>query len=243
MSKTYEALKRAEALRAQERATETFEVPSPTPTIPMHGADDYYELRRSLLGSAVGESVKTILVVSSLHGEGASSVACLLARAVAEGGRSRALLVDLNLRTPALWRLMNVSGQSGFMNVIAENRRVDEVIQPTDLEGVAIVTAGSGRVSAVEIIDNPKTAEVVASLSHLADVTFIDAPPVSLYPDARALAPLVDGVILVVEADVTPVNVAARAAEIIRETGANLLGVVLNKTRPYIPERIASVLG
>jgi capsular exopolysaccharide synthesis family protein len=243
MSKTYEALKRAEALRAQERAAETFDVQYPTPTIPLHGADDFYELRRSLLGSAVGESVRTILVVSSLHGEGTSSVACLLARAIAKGGRSRALLVDLNLRTPALWRLMNVSGQAGFMNVVADGKRVDEVIQPTDLEGVAIVTAGSGRLSAVDVIDSPKTAEVVQGLSRLADVTFIDAPPVTLYPDARALAPLVDGVILVVEADATPVSVAARAADIIRETGANLLGVVLNKTRQYIPERIAAVVG
>jgi capsular exopolysaccharide synthesis family protein len=243
MSKTYEALKRAEALRAQERAAETFDAQYPTPTVPLQGADDFYELRRALLGSAVGESVRTILVVSSLHGEGTSSVACLLARAIAEGGRSRALLVDLNLRTPALWRLMNVSGQAGFMNVVAEGRRIDEVIQPTDLEGVAIVTAGSGRLNAVDVIDSPKTAELVGDLARLADVTFIDAPPVTLYPDARALAPLVDGVILVVEADATPVSVAARAADIVRETGANLLGVVLNKTRQYIPDRLAAVVG
>ncbi|HEY2773580.1 MAG TPA: CpsD/CapB family tyrosine-protein kinase [Candidatus Binatia bacterium] len=243
MSKTYEALKRAEALRAQERAAETFDVEHVPPTIPLHGADDYYELRRALMTSQVGESVRSVLVVSSLHGEGTSSVACLLARAIGGGGRTRALLVDLNLRTPALWRLMNVSGQAGFMNVIAEDKRLDEVIQPTDVPGVAIVTAGNGRLSAVDVIDNPKAPEVVEGLARLADVTFIDAPPVTLYPDARALAPLVDGVILVIEADATPVGVASRATEILRESGANILGVVLNKTRQYIPERFAAVIG
>lgn len=243
MSKTYEALKRAEALRAQERAAQTFDVESGTPTIPLHGADEYYELRRALMGSAVGDTVRSVLVVSSLHGEGTSSVACLLARAIAGGGRSRALLVDINLRTPALWRLMNVSGQAGFMNVIAEDKRLDEVVQPTDLDGVAIVTAGNGRLSAVDVIDNPRTPEVVEGLARLADVTLIDAPPITLYPDARAIAPLVDGVILVVEADSTPVSVAARATEILRESGANILGVVLNKTRQYIPERFSALIG
>ena len=70
MSKTYEALKRAEALRAQERAQQTFDVGDHvTPSIPLHGADDYYELRRALMGSAVGDSVRSVLVVSSVHGE------------------------------------------------------------------------------------------------------------------------------------------------------------------------------
>jgi Mrp family chromosome partitioning ATPase len=50
-------------------------------------------------------------------------------------------------------------------------------------------------------------------------------------------------VILVIEADATPVGVASRATEILRESGANILGVVLNKTRQYIPERFAAVIG
>ncbi len=243
MSKTYEALKRAEALRNQEQARQTFDVPWPTPSIPIRGADDYYELRRSLMGWAVGESVRTILVASPLHGEGASSVACVLARAIAEGGRLKVLLVDLHLRTPALWRLMNVPGQHGFLNLVADGKRVDEVVQTTDFEGVTLITAGTGRLNAIDVIDSPRTVDLVPGLAKLADVVLIDAPPITLYPDARALAPLSDGVILVVEADVCPVGVANKAAEIIRETGANLLGVVLNRTRSYVPERLARLIG
>lgn len=243
MSKTYEALRRAEALRAQERAQQSFDLPWPTPSIPLQGAEDYYELRRSLLGSAVGESVRTILVVSALHGEGTSSVASVLAKAVADAGRAHALLVDLNLRTPALWRLMNVTGQHGFMNVIGDTKRVDEVIQPTEFDGVSVITAGTGRLNAVDVIDHERTAEIVPGLSKLADVVFIDGPPISIYPDSRALAPMADGVILVVEADITPVSVATKATEIIRESGAQLLGAVLNKTRNYMPDRLSTLMG
>jgi capsular exopolysaccharide synthesis family protein len=242
MSKTYEALKRAEELRAQKLAAEHRTV-DPQPRIASTGADDYYELRRRLIGAAVGDTVKTVLVVSPLPAEGASSVACLLARAMAERGRAKTLLVDLNLRTPALGRLMGAKNPEGFTSVLVEGRSLEEVIQSTEVESLGVVTAGGGYVDPIDIIDNRRTLEIVSQLGNYADVAFIDCAPVTLYPDARALAPIVDGVILVVEADKTPVGVANRAVELIRDTGANVLGVVLNKRHDYIPERILRLVG
>lgn len=246
MSKTYEALKRAEALRAkQQEPAQSAHAPEPPSLgeLPISGADDYYELRRRLIGSAVGDAIKTVLVVSALHGEGASSVACLLGRAMADRGRAHALLVDLNLRTPSLWRMLGAKQREGLTSVVSGERALGDVVQATPHEGVNLVTAGNGYANAIDVIDNAKTLEMVADLGRHADVVFIDAAPVTLYPDARALAPLVDGVILVVEADVTPVAVANRAVELIRDTGANLLGVVLNKRRDYIPDRVLQLVG
>ncbi len=243
MSKTYEALKRAEALRAKQTEPAHRSPTAPAPDLPVGGSDDYYELRRRLIGSAVGDSIKSVLVVSALHGEGTSSVACLLSKAMADRGRARVLLVDLNLRTPSLWRLMEAKGRAGFTSMVAENRSLDEVAQETSTEGLRLVTAGNGYVDAIDVIDNARTMEIMSDLGRHADVAFIDVAPVTLYPDARAIAPLVDGVILVVEADVTPVAVANRAVELIRDTGANLLGVVLNKRRDYIPERLLQLIG
>lgn len=245
MSKTYEALKRAEASRTkqQESAQSNQAQEAPLGELPVSGADDYYELRRRLIGSAVGDAIKTVLVVSALHGEGASSVACLLGRAMADRGRSRSLLVDLNLRTPSLWRMLAAKQRQGLTSVVSGERSLSDVVQATPHEGVSLVTAGNGYANAIDVIDNAKTLEMVSDLGRHADVVFIDAAPVTLYPDARALAPLVDGVVLVVEADVTPVAVANRAVELIRDTGANLLGVVLNKRRDYIPDRVLQFVG
>jgi len=245
MSKTYEALKRAEALRAgneQGGRPETRQEPL-TGDLPTTGADDFYELRQRLVGAAVGDTIKSVMVVSALHGEGTSTVACLMAKALAERGRSNALLVDLNLRTPSLWRLMDAKGRDGITGVVAEKHTVDDVIQETEFDGLKLITAGNGEVDAIDVIDNPRTLEVVTELGRHADAVFLDAPPITLYPDARALAPLVDGVILVVEADVTPVGVANRAVELIRESGANIVGAVLNKRRDYIPERVLQLIG
>jgi capsular exopolysaccharide synthesis family protein len=244
MSKTYEALRRAEALRSGQQPDARATAPvAPATDLPVGGADDLYELRRRLVGAAVGDSVRTVLVVSALHGEGASSTACLLARAMCDRGRARALLVDLNLRTPSLARMLKAHGKDGLSSVVAGTRTIEEIAQATPYEGVRVVTAGNGYEHAIDIIDNVRTLETVGDLSRHSDVVFVDAAPVTLYPDARAIAPLVDGVVLVVEADVTPVAVASRAVELIRDTGANLLGVVLNKRRDYIPERVLQLVG
>ncbi len=282
MSKTYEALKRAEAAREEaarlELATETgtargtaggggaveaaavagagresataaylpgieegFDIGSELGLL--SGADEYFEARRSLRSAAIGVELKTILVVSSLHGEGASTVVCQFARAMADGARAHVLLADLNMRTPSLRRLMRVSGREGFMNVVADQVHLKDVVQKTNVEGVSVLTAGSGRYSAIEILDRNTAPGVVNGLAETADLVFADAPPVTLYPDARALAPLFDGVILVVEADTTPVSVATRSCQILRDAGANILGVVLNKRRDYIPDVIDRLVG
>jgi capsular exopolysaccharide synthesis family protein len=244
MSKTYEALKRAEALRAGQQPEVAPTTPAaPAADLPVGGADDLYELRRRLIGSAVGDAVRTVLVVSALHGEGASSTACLLARAMADRGRNRALLVDLNLRTPSLSRMLKAYAEDGITSVVAGGKAIEDVAQATSYDGVRVVTAGNGYAHAIDVIDNARTLETIGDLGRHSDVVFVDAAPVTLYPDARAIAPLVDGVILVVEADVTPVAVANRAVELIRDTGANLLGVVLNKRRDYIPDRVLQIVG
>jgi len=278
MSKTYEALKRAEAARAetarQEAADLAAAVEAATPQgaspaagvapeagpsayLPgmaesldigselglLSGADEYFEVRRSLRSAAVGVELKTILVVSSLHGEGASTVVCQFARAMSDGARAQVLLADLNMRTPSLRRLMRVKGREGFMNVVADEKPLKDVVQTASVEGVSVLTAGSGRYGAIEILDRNTAPGVVNSLAETADLVFADAPPVTLYPDARALAPLFDGVILVVEADTTPVSVATRSCQILRDAGANILGVVLNKRRDYIPDVIDRLVG
>ena len=241
MSKTYEALKRAEALRAKQRdEAEPFSAPGSD--VPIGGSDDYYELRRRLADAEVGTSLKTIVLASALHGEGTSSMACLLARALAERGRSKVLLVDMNLRAPSLWRLMDAKGQEGMTSVLCGDRKLEEVVQETDTEGLSVITAGNGQVDAIDMIDNERAAEVVRSLGSHADIVLIDAAPVTLYPDSRALAPLVDGVILVVEADVTPVSVVTRAVDLLRETEANVIGVVLNKQRDHVPEQLLQLI-
>ncbi|MFQ5477320.1 MAG: CpsD/CapB family tyrosine-protein kinase [Candidatus Binatia bacterium] len=242
MSRTYDALKRAESLRAGKGAGSQLDSSPAVGGGYLGSPDEYYELRRSMSAISIGNEVKTVMVAASLHGEGASSVAYLLARALSEEGRSKVLLVDMNMRTPALWRMTQVADYTGLMNVAAGEKAVEEVIQPTSVQGLSVITAGSGGMKPIDVVEYVRTSEAGSALTSLADVVFLDAPPVALYPDALAIAPMVDGVVMVVEADATPVSVAARTVELVKSGGSEVLGVVLNKRHDYIPARIAELI-
>jgi capsular exopolysaccharide synthesis family protein len=80
----------------------------------------------------------------------------------------------------------------------------------------------------VEIMGSQRMRKLLGDLAQQVDVVVIDAPPVLAVADVVALAPAVDGVLLVVQAGLTPRESAQRAAESLRQVGANLIGVVLN---------------
>jgi Mrp family chromosome partitioning ATPase len=89
----------------------------------------------------------------------------------------------------------------------------------------------------LEIVDS-----LLTRLRPQFDFIVIDGPPVNRYADASVLATKVDGVILVVEADRTPVVEAEAAKRQLDKVGARILGVVLNRRRSYIPAFLESIL-
>jgi Mrp family chromosome partitioning ATPase len=109
-------------------------------------------------------------------------------------------------------------------------------LEPLNL---SVITAGTGaRLDAnIEIVE-----VLVGRLQSQFDFIIIDGPPVNSYADASVLATKVDGVILVVEADRTPVGEAEAAKRQLDRVGARILGLVLNRRRSYIPAFLESVL-
>jgi Mrp family chromosome partitioning ATPase len=128
------------------------------------------------------------------------------------------------------------------MNVISGEKTLDQVIQDTAESGVRLVTAGTGGDDAIVLLERADMPALVKELASQADLVFIDVPPFALYPDAATVAGAVDGVVLVVEADSTPVAVASRTIEAIRKAGGEVLGSVLNKRREYIPVAISELV-
>jgi Mrp family chromosome partitioning ATPase len=74
------------------------------------------------------------------------------------------------------------------------------------------------------------------------DWVIVDGPPATVYSDAGILAPLVDGVVLVVEAEKTRWQVAEQAKRTLEESGAQLLGAVLSRRQFHIPEALYGLL-
>ncbi len=242
MSKIYEALRKAEQDRERTRlrpaaprqaaAADAGERPSAT-------QEEYQKLRASLVSIAVPSGLHTILITAPRHGEGATTVAVGLASALARERESRVLLVEANLRTPCFNAILPLTTTAGLVDFAAG--RVAAEALPTRLEEINLSVVAAGESSSpaldLEIIDS-----LLSRLHAQYDFIVIDAPPVNSYADTSVLSTKVDGVILVVEADRTPVVEAENAKRQLDKVGARILGVVLNRRRSYIPAFLESIL-
>jgi capsular exopolysaccharide synthesis family protein len=241
VSKIYDALKRAEQEResARERGRET----NGHQTEP-HGSrngqedDDYRRLRASLLFAPAYSDVRTIAVTATRHGEGATRVATGLARALASEGETRVLLVEANLRTPSFAQQLPIARGPGLAEFLAGEANANALITPLRDWNLSVISAGAR----TAVIDCEAMASALSQVIGQFDFVIIDLPPVNRYADASILAPKVDGVILVVEADRTPVVDAESAKKSLDRVGARIFGVVLNRRRSYVPATLQALL-
>jgi len=245
LSKIYEALKKAE----QERDRSRWDGPLPAapalraePAALPSGeanAEDYQRLRASLMSALSPSALHTILVTSARHGEGATTVSIGLASALAKEREARVLLVEGNLREPSLGGVLHAAANGGLSEFISGELTAEAVITRVEALNLSLIVAGN---TARHAVDLDPVAGLLARLRPQFDFIVIDAPPVNSYADASILAPRVDGVILVVEADRTPVNEAEAAKRQLDKVDARILGVVLNRRRSYIPAFLESLL-
>jgi Mrp family chromosome partitioning ATPase len=140
---------------------------------------------------------------------------------------------------PALQRSLQTTADNGlvdFLQVVNRRRRRSRVTHQRS------VVAAGGSPTARQVIDFALLGDMLARLRPEYDFVVVDSPPVNQYADASVLANKVDGVILVIEADRTPLAEAEAAKRQLERVGARILGVVLNRKRSYIPAFIESLL-
>ena len=241
MSKIYEALRKAENDRERTRPRPTLQS-SPFAEPNGHASvaqEEYQKLRASLVTVAVPSGLHTILITAPRHGEGTTTVAIGLASALAKERESRVLLVEANLRTPCFRSILPLPTTTGLVDFAAG--RVAPEALPTRLEefNLSVIAVGEALNPAVDldVIDG-----LLSRLHAQYDFIVVDAPPVNSYADTSVLSTKVDGVILVVEADRTPVVEAETAKRQLDKVGVRILGVVLNRRRSYIPAFLESLL-
>lgn len=240
MSKIYEALKKAEEERDRGRLRAPLPPAAPLVAEPSSVIqEDYQRLRASVLSITVPAGLHTIMVASSRHGEGATTVALGLSTALARERDTRVLLIEANLRSPSLRYLLPVDAPLGLSDYALGRAAPEAIVTRVDAWNLSVIPAGSQPAATVgvEAMD-----ALLTRLQAQFDFMVMDVAPVNVYADASVLAPKVDGVILVVEADRTPVVEAEAAKRQLDKVGARILGVVLNRQRSYIPAFIENLL-
>lgn len=170
---------------------------------------------------------RSLLVTSTHPGEGKTQTAANLAVSLAMEHR-RVILVDANLRNPALHRLFQVDSSLGLADVLEQRSTLDEALQQTSVPFLKLLPAGRPGPNSADMLNSPAISELLLRLNAQADYVIFDSPDVGL-ADVQILASKVDGILYVVEEGSVTRPVLRRSIEQLQRAEANLLGVALTQ--------------
>ena len=163
-------------------------------------AESIRMLRTKIFHPEKGQPPKTILVTSSIPGEGKSFVCANLGVSIAQGIGKKALLVDCDMRMPNLARLLGLPNSRGLVDYLQNGTPVEQLIQQTSMPGLSILSSGKPPKNPAELIDSEKMSAFIDALANQNpnQVVILDSPPIQAASETDILAKKVDGVILVI---------------------------------------------
>jgi capsular exopolysaccharide synthesis family protein len=193
------------------------------------GTEEYRTLRSRLYHLREKMPLKKLLVTSALPKEGKSFTAANLAQVMVRQHGRRALLIDADLRGPRLHLMLGTTSGPGLSDYLQGKNDEFSIMQRGPVENLFFIPSGSVIEDPAELVGNGRLKLLLQRVEPLFDWIIIDSPPAVPVSDASVLAKVCDRVLLVVQSDSTPFDVARRARQEFPDDA--LLGVVLNGTR------------
>ena len=163
-------------------------------------SEAYQTVRASVELSSESGPPKTLLVTSSRAGEGKSTTALQMARDAAAAGR-KVLLIDADMRRPSIHTLVGISRIPGLSNMLTQQLPASSVIYETKTERLFVMPSGPKPPSPAELLGGAGFRALLTYLKEEFDQIIIDSPPVLGLADAPRLASIVDGTMIVMEAN------------------------------------------
>ncbi len=191
-------------------------------------ADSFRVLGASTLALMSKAHLKTILITSAEPEVGKSTIVANLAAALAEAGR-HVIVVDGDLRHPCLHQIFGTAVEPGLSDLLHDPSRLDLAMQPTQIKYVRAIAGGSARFRSSELLNTPVVSKIMRQLAKDADIVLWDSPPLLAAADAALLAPMADGVVLIVERTQTRREVVQAACQQLVEVEAKLFGLIVNR--------------
>lgn len=191
--------------------------------------ESFRRLRTSVLSCLQGVAHQSVLIVSSQPDTGKSVIAANLAAAIAYNGHS-VLLIDTDIRKPTLHRILGLHNECGLSSILNDEMELAQVLQVTNIPGLYVMTAGPYVPNAAELLGSTHMHEMIDYLHAHYDFVVIDSASIVAVSDASILAPLVGGVVFVVNAD-SDRRMTETARQEMEKVQLNLMGVVVNGVR------------
>ncbi len=199
---------------------------------PSAPASEAYRALRTTLFASLRSGDGTIMVVSSLPGEGKTTVAANLAVTLAYAGR-RVVLVSADMRRPRAHELFGLPNTRGLSSFLTGTLPWEDCLVPHEqLSNLAVCAGGPVPAEPVELLQSARMSDLLAQVREIADFVILDCPPVLTVADTLALASLADSTLFVVDSSGTRRTAVVEARRRLQQVGADILGGVLNKVPP-----------
>lgn len=195
-------------------------------TSPRTVIHEAYQMLQANLKFISHKKVGTIVVTSSVTGEGKSEVSANLAGIIASAGK-KVLLVDADMRQPCQHHLWGLINSVGLSNVIVGQDEFPKVVQKVT-KNLSVLTAGVQPPNPSALVDSDKMMSLIDDFSENYDYIIFDTPPLTGTPDAAVLGKMVDGILLVARPGVVQNSSATAAKLLLERSSANILGIIAN---------------
>ncbi len=191
-------------------------------------AEQFRALRTNIQFMLTDDAEKTILITSSMSGEGKSFISINLSSTLALSGK-KVILLELDLRKPKVAHHLHLNNQLGFSNYAIGKANLNDVIVPSGVvDGFDVMPSGPVPPNPAELIMLPKTEQLIAELRTKYDYIIIDTAPIGLVTDAQLLAKNADAVIYILRQGYTYYEQLKSADELYRSGKMKHMGMVIN---------------
>jgi succinoglycan biosynthesis transport protein ExoP len=198
-------------------------------------AESFRSLRSSLIFMPNQGELKTLVVTSSIPGEGKSTVASNLAVTMALAG-AQVLLVDADLRRGDLCELFGADDQFGFSNVLRGELEWRSVVQNTSYPTLHLLPSGPVTIQSAELLLVPQIESLLQDFRNSYDLAIFNTSPILATDDTATLAPNFDGTIMVIRSKVTSARFVHNSLTALYARQVNVLGFVFNCIDPEAPD-------
>jgi capsular exopolysaccharide synthesis family protein len=189
-------------------------------------AEQYRSLRTRVKSAENGRTVRTIIVTSPNKGDGKSLTAANLALTMAQEFQQRVLLVDADLRRPSIHCLFGLPESTGLSDILMGGATIEEALLSVPDHRLTILPAGTIPTHPAELLGSAAMRRVLDTLRTQFDRIIIDMPPVGPLADVGIASTMVDGILMIVRAGITPKPAIERALAGLDMS--KVLGLVLN---------------
>ena len=191
-------------------------------------AEQYRALRTRIKRAESGRALRAIVITSPNKGDGKSVTAANLAITMAQEFQQRVLLVDADVRRPAIRDLFGLPDGPGLVDVLIGAVDLNQALVHLPEFNVTVLPAGTTPTHPAELLGSASMRRVLDTLRTRFDRILIDMPPVAPLADLHIVAPMADGLLMIVRAGVTPKPAIERALSGLETS--KVLGLVLNES-------------